>query len=88
LLGHDFNNTVNGAFTSSNGAGEVSSNNQGVLMGAFFCSLSKAAVDAQVAPFGLRLISSIIFFETATQEDIPINTVFPTGYDLEILGKS
>ena len=87
-LGNDFNNIVNGVFTSSNGAGEVGSNNQGVPIGAFFCSLSKAAVDAQVAKGStssssssatVRIKNTFQDFNTATQEDIPINTVFPTG---------
>jgi hypothetical protein len=92
-LGNDFTNTVNGVFTSSNGAGDVGSNNQGVPIGAFFCSLSKAAVDAQVAKGStsssnspppsssatVRIQNIFDNSETATQEDIPFNALFLTG---------
>jgi len=92
-LGNDFTNTVNGVFTSSNGAGDVGSNNQGVPIGAFFCSLSKAAVDAQVAKGStpssnspppsssatVRIQNIFDNSETATQEDIPFNALFLTA---------
>ncbi|KAN0078632.1 hypothetical protein V8E54_005145 [Elaphomyces granulatus] len=91
-LGNDFTNTVTGVFTSSNGAGEVGSKNQGVPIGAFFCSLSKAAVDAQVAKGGtstsppppsssatVRIQNIFDHLDTAVQEEIPINTVFKTA---------
>jgi hypothetical protein len=87
------NNTVNGVFTSSNGAGDVGSDNQGVPIGAFFCSLSKATVDAQVAKGStsssnspphsssatVRIQNIFDNSETATQEDIPFNALFLTG---------
>ena len=72
----------------------MGSNNQGVPIGAFFCSLSKAAVDAQVAKGStstsppppsssssatVRIENIFDHFETAVQEEIPINTVFKTG---------
>ena len=94
-LGGDFTSTVTGVFTSSNGAGDVGSNNQGVPIGAFFCSLSKAAVDAQVAKGSsssttapppsstssatVRVQNTFDNFDTSTQEDIPINTLYKTG---------
>jgi hypothetical protein len=70
----------------------VGSDNQGVPIGAFFCSLSKAAVDAQVAKGStstsppppsssatVRIENIFDHFDTAVQEEIPINTVFKTG---------
>ncbi|OXV12224.1 hypothetical protein Egran_00015 [Elaphomyces granulatus] len=91
-LGSDFTDTVDGVFTSTNGAGEVGSANQGVPIGAFFCSLSKAAVDAQVAKGStstsspppsssatVRIENIFDHFDTAVQEEIPINTVFKTA---------
>jgi hypothetical protein len=97
-LGGDFTSTVTGVFTSSNGAGDVGSDNQGVPIGAFFCSLSKAAVDAQVAKGSsssttsshppppsstssatVRVQNTFDHFNTATQEDIPINALYKTG---------
>ncbi|KAN0078638.1 hypothetical protein V8E54_005151 [Elaphomyces granulatus] len=93
-LGNDFTNTITGVFTNSNGAGDVGSDNQGVPIGAFFCSLSKAAVDAQVAKGStstsppppsssssatVRIENIFDHFDTAVQEDIPINTVFKTA---------
>lgn len=86
-LGNDFNNTVEGVFTNGEGAGEVGSSDQGVSIGAFFCSNSKAAVDAQVAKGSSPPSSSItvrienIFDnnDTATQLDIPIDVLVLTG---------
>ena len=70
----------------------MGSDNQGVPIGAFFCSLSKAAVDAQVAKGGtstpppppsssatVRIQNIFDHLDTAVQEEIPINTVFKTG---------
>ncbi|KAN0078633.1 hypothetical protein V8E54_005146 [Elaphomyces granulatus] len=58
----------------------VFSDNQGVPIGAFFCALSKAAVDAQVAKGStVRIQNTFDHFEAATQEEIPINTVFKTA---------
>jgi hypothetical protein len=72
----------------------VGSDNQGVPIGAFFCSLSKAAVDKQVAKGSsstsspppsssssatVRIENIFDHFDTAVQEDIPINSLFKTG---------
>jgi len=93
-LGNDFTNTVTGVFTSSSGAGDVGSNNQGVPVGAFFCSQSKSAVDAQVAKGSttsgspppsssssatVRIQNIFDHMDTSTQEDIPIDKLFLTA---------